>query len=107
MANQFVQDGKFIDYTPVGAVAAAAPVVVEDSVFIAPRAIAAGELGSLATSGVWKLAKTTTQVWALGEILYWDPATSKATSVAGSLKQMGVAAAAAESADTEGYVLLK
>lgn len=106
MANQFVQEGQFLDYTPVAAVAAGAPVIVTDRVFVAPRAIAANELGSLATSGTWKLQKTTGQAWTLGQRLYWDGGTSKATSVAGALKVLGYAAAAAASGDTEGLVLL-
>ena len=106
MANQYIQAGNFIDYTPGSAVAAGDPVILTDRVLVAPRAIAANTTGSLATSGVFKLQKTTSQAWTLGQKLYWDGATSKATSVAGSLKVLGYAAAAAGSADTEGLVLL-
>ena len=107
MANQFVQAGKLIDYTPSGAAVSAGQVVLcTDRVFVAPLAIADGALGSLATEGVWTIQKTTGEAWTLGQKLYWVAGTSKASTTAGSNKVMGYAAKAAASGDTEGNVLL-
>jgi predicted RecA/RadA family phage recombinase len=60
----------------------------------------------LVTVGVFSLPKTTGQVWAIGEVLYWDAGTSKFTNVPGILTARGVVAAAALTAATTGYVKL-
>jgi predicted RecA/RadA family phage recombinase len=56
--------------------------------------------------GVFELAKTTGQAWSKGDKLYWDPATSKFTTVAGALVAYGIAHEAALAADTVGAVRL-
>lgn len=47
-------DTQTIDYTPSGAVAAGEIVVIANACYVASRAIAAGALGSLYTTGVYK-----------------------------------------------------
>lgn len=107
MANQFVQDGEFIDYTPSGAaVAAGKLVLVTDRVFFCPRALADGELGSLMTRGLVRYEKTTAEAWTLGQKLYWNDTTKKLTTTASTNKVAGYAAAAALAADTEGLCIL-
>lgn len=106
MANGFVQDGELLDYTPSSAVAAGEVVLVTDRCFVAPRAIAANEKGSLQTRGVFTIQKTTGEAWTLGQKLYWVAGTSKASTTAGSNKVLGYAAAAYASGATEGNVLL-
>jgi predicted RecA/RadA family phage recombinase len=106
MATQFVQEGSLIDYTPSSAVAAGDVVVATDRVFVAPLAIAANKLGSLATTGVWKLPKTTGTAWTFGQKLYWNDSGDLATTSASGNKVLGYAAAAAASGDAEGLVLL-
>lgn len=56
---------------------------------ITPAAI--GERVSMATSGVWDIEATDADVWADGDLLYWDPATNKITDVAGALEKAGIA----------------
>lgn len=106
MANQFVQQGERIDYTPGSAVAAGKLVLVTDRVFFAPNAIAANELGALQTTGVIQYEKTTGEAWTLGQKLYWNAGTSKLTTTSSTHKVAGYAAAAAASGDTEGLILL-
>ena len=107
MANKYVQDGNSINYTPSGAaVSAGQAVLCSVRVFVAPRAIADGELGALQTSGVWTIQKTTSEAWTFGQKLYWNAGTSKATTTASTNKVLGYAAAVALSAATEGSVLL-
>ncbi len=49
--------------------------------------------------------KTTSQAWAVGETLYFDPATGKFTNVAGALIACGRVLEAAGSADTTGGLI--
>ena len=106
MATEYVQDGEFLDYTPGSAVAAGAVVVLTNRVFVAPKPIAANELGQLSTRGVWRLPKTTGTAWTAGAILYWDATNSLCTTSASGNQIIGHAAAAATSGAAEGLVLL-
>lgn len=106
MANQFLQDGELLDYTPSSAVAAGDVVLLTDRVFVAPRAIPANTLGSVATCGVFQIQKTTGEAWTMGQKLYWNAGTSKATTTSSTHKVIGYAAAAAASGAVEGPVLL-
>lgn len=106
--------GGVIDYTPTSDVTAGDVIVLTSLVAIALLDIAADELGSLTTEGVFmmpRVAETTTQ----GELLYWDPTgdpvggtagTGAVTDQAGALEVVGYAAAAAVAGDTEVPVLL-
>jgi predicted RecA/RadA family phage recombinase len=105
-ANMFSAGGT-IDYTPGSAVTGGDVVVLGSIVAVALTDIAAGELGSLCTTGIFKVPKIT-GANAIGTKLYWDPAgdpvggtagTGAATSTAGSLKLMGYVVAASLSAD--------
>ncbi|MCX7064756.1 MAG: DUF2190 family protein, partial [Proteobacteria bacterium] len=64
-------EGDHIDYTPSGAVAAGAVVVLGSTPLIAPVAIAAGVKGSLCASGVWKIPQAAETIHA-GDSVYWD-----------------------------------
>lgn len=103
---EFRQTGEFIDYTPGTAVAAGDVVVVTDRVFVAPLAIAANNVGSLQTCGVWKLAKKSGEAFTQGQKIYWDDTNDELTSTASTHKVAGYAAKAAASADTTAEVLL-
>jgi predicted RecA/RadA family phage recombinase len=107
MAHQLISEGRFINYTPSGADVVAGQVVALTNHFgIAPRAIADGELGSLDTQGEWELTKLAGAAYTLGQTIYWDAANSRLTSVAGSLKKIGVATQAAASGDTVARIKL-
>lgn len=106
MANQFVQQGEKIDFTPSSAVAAGTMVLFGERVFFAELAIPANTLGSLRTTGVVQYEKTTGEAWTVGQKLYWNAGTSKLTTTSSTNKVAGYAAAAAASGAVEGLCLL-
>ncbi len=56
---RFIHDGDSIDYTPGAAVAAGDVVVQGDLIAVAKLDMAAGQLGALATVGVFDVTKAT------------------------------------------------
>ena len=52
---------------------------------------ASGDDVNFSTKGIYDIDATDADTWADGDILYWDPATSKVTDVAGALKKAGLA----------------
>lgn len=75
---------------------------------VAKTDIANGADGALDVSGVHTLAANSTDVWADGDILYWDVADTNLTDDAdtGTNKQIGVAVGAKASSITTALVLL-
>ena len=105
--KNYIQPGKMLSAVAAAAVASGDVVVHGATVGVAAGAAALGEAYEYATVGVYDLPKTTSQVWSLGQALYWDAATGKVTSVfAGGLPLVGTAAAGALSAATTGAVRL-
>ena len=96
----FVQDGKYIDYTPGGALASGDVVVQGDLVGVVLRPLAAGELGALAVDGVFDFAKNTGVAYTVGTILYWDDTNNVVTATATGNKQIGKVVRAAATTDT-------
>lgn len=56
--------------------------------------------------GVFLLTKATAQAWTQGALIYWDNAARNCTTTVATNKLIGVATAAALTADTVGYVRL-
>ena len=52
----FIQDGKFVDHTPVGALSSGDVVVQGDLIGVVVRPLAAGEIGALVVDGVFDIA---------------------------------------------------
>ncbi len=102
--GEFVHRGDAIDYTPGADVAAGDVVVESDLVGITKLDIKANELGSLAVSGVFDIAKEggVGVTFAIGDKVYWDDGNdfAVATDGAGANKLIGKAVAAAADADT-------
>jgi predicted RecA/RadA family phage recombinase len=96
----FVQDGKYIDHTPVSALASGDVVVQGDLVGVVLRPLAAGELGALAVDGVFDFAKNTGVAYTVGTILYWDDTNNVVTATATGNKQIGKVVRAAATTDT-------
>ena len=68
MDARYVQRGDAIDYTPTADVAAGDVVVLSNKlVGVAKLDIKAGELGALALTGVYEMAKTTLRLEGLPE----------------------------------------
>ena len=102
----FIQEGKYIDHTPVGALASGDVVVQGDLVGVTLRPIAAGELGSLAVDGVFDFTKNTGVAYTVGTILYWDDTNNVVTTTSAGNKQIGKVVRAAGTTDTLARVRL-
>lgn len=66
-----VQKGDVLDYTPASAVAAGDVVVIGSLVGVAPVAIAANKLGSLAIDGVYSMPCASGATGAQGSAINW------------------------------------
>lgn len=96
--------GESIDYTPVADVAAGTIVMIGDLACVAKLDIKAGELGALATCGVYRVAKGAETI-AVGTKVYVTN-DGVATATEGSNKAIGTAITAAAETDAEVIVLL-
>ena len=96
----FIQEGHYIDYTPVGALASGDVVVQGDLVGVTVRPIAAGELGSLAVDGIFDFNKNTGVAFTVGTILFWDDTNNVVTTTSAGNKSIGKVVRAAALADT-------
>ena len=82
---RFIHNGDSIDYTPGSAVAAGDVVVQGDLIGITKLDMAAGELGALATVGVFDVTKAAgggNDITA-GAKLWWNAADSRVEKVVG------------------------
>ena len=101
-ATNFVSAGRYMDYTPVGAITAGDVVVVGELVGVATSDIAAGALGALAIEGIFDFPKAVTSGTAFtnGQLAYWDDTGDVATTTASTHEQIGYAVEAAADATT-------
>ncbi|HEY1190586.1 MAG TPA: DUF2190 family protein [Gemmata sp.] len=111
--NSFVHKGQRVPYTnATGSTIASGTVVrivtgTSGIIGIAVADIANGSAGELEVQGVHELDKTTGQAWTLGQVLYWNPSTSKLTSTSSTAyTRAGRCGEAAASAATVGKVSL-
>ena len=90
----FIQEGVYLDHTPVSALAQGDVVAIEDDFFgVAIAAIAAGVQGALAVHGVFEFASD--GVIAAGALVFWDSGTSKVSATPAPDCYIGRAVAAA------------
>ncbi len=101
-----VQDGTLIDHTPATDVAAGQVLVLGKLCLVAPRPIAANTLGALQTRGVFDVIKTTGLEVAVGEAIYWNSGTRRATKTSSDV-YMGVAIQAAAAGDATVRTILR
>jgi predicted RecA/RadA family phage recombinase len=97
----YVQHGDVIEFTPSSALSAGQPVLVGSSLLtIATQPIAANAAGSVATEGVWSVAKATGNGTAInaGTVVYWDNANSVVTSSSNGTVRCGIAVGSAANA---------
>lgn len=102
----FIQEGKYIDHTPVGALASGDVIVQGDLVGVTLRPISARELGSLAVDGAFDFTKNTGVAYTVGTILYRDDTNNVATTTSAGNKQIGKVVRAAGTTDTIARVRL-
>lgn len=104
MSAIYYSRGESIDYTPEADVNAGDIVVIGDLVCVAKLDIKAGELGALATCGVYRVSKASGAITAGAKV--YVTAEGVATATEGSNKLFGTAIAGAGADDTEVIVLL-
>jgi len=100
MAKKFIQPGEVIDYTAGSALSSGAVVLIGNRIGVLLTDLASGEVGAAQVTGVWELAKLSTDVVTQGALLYWDAGNSRLTTTASSHKLAGYAWAAASGTDT-------
>lgn len=93
--------GDLIDYTPGSNVSAGDIIVQVDLIGQVPNDILANEKGSLRIEGVINVPKLSSDVVAVGDVLYWDAGNTRATKTASTHKIIGKAVEAAGSGVTD------
>ena len=101
----FKQAGELIDYTPGADVSAGDIVVQAELCGQAVTDIAANTKGALRIEGVITAPKLSTDVVAIGAVLYWDASNSRCTTTASTHniigKSVSVAGSGATSVDVK------
>lgn len=100
MTTKFVQPGEVIDYTAGANIASGQVVLMGARIGVALKAIANGETGPIQVTGVFNIAKLSTDNMAQGALLYWDNTNSRLTTTASGNTLAGFAAAAAAATTT-------
>jgi len=111
-AELYQGDECTLDYTATTAITGGEVIQLRNGQSaVIPYDVASGEKGGAQTEGIYRVEKTTGQVWLDGAEIYWDHSANKATCVpplvAGDRDFfLGSAVGDAASAATEGYVNL-
>lgn len=100
MTTKFVQPGEVIDYTAGANIASGQVVLMGARIGVALKAIANGETGPMQVTGVFNIAKLSTDNMAQGALLYWDNTNSRLTTTASGNTLAGFAAVAAAASTT-------
>lgn len=96
----YVQEGLFIDYTPVADVAVGAIVIQGRFIGIATRDLEADVLGALAITGVFEFDLETGDTFTVGALAYLIVATGAVTTTAGANTLLGKCWKAPAATDT-------
>jgi predicted RecA/RadA family phage recombinase len=107
MATNKIQKGDTVTVAAPYDVASGAGALVGGVFGVAQIAALSGADVPLAREGVWDLAKTSAQAWAIGDRLYWDNSNKVVTNVPGGARLfIGYALAVADNPSSTGRVLL-
>ena len=98
--KNFVQEGSVIDHVATADRASGAVVLMGIKIGVCVADIANGATGPVRVTGVFSIAKLSTDVAAQGAALYWDNTNSRLTVTASGNTYAGFAAAAAGSGTT-------
>ena len=96
MANNYIQDGRTIEFTATADVASGAPVAVGTVVAVAVTAVLSGETGVGITDGVFSLPKAASGAIAQGAKVYLKSDGTITTTASGSTAAGSCWAAAAD-----------
>lgn len=105
--KNFIQPGKSLTFTAGGTITSGTALLVQNLVVVPAVSVSSGVDYEGYIEGVFTLAKTAGAAWSTGQVLYYDTGTSSFTTAASATaRRAGIAAAAAQSADTTGAVRL-
>jgi len=106
--KNFIGVGNRVTLTATAAIASGQPVLIGSLFGIAENFAAIGDPLVLVLNGIFDLSKTASQAWTVGQLIYWDVATSRVTNVVATNKLVGVAvlAVGAGAGETTGRVRL-
>ena len=93
--KNFVQEGDRIQFTAGADLASGAGVKIGVRFGVCVAAVLSGALGIAAMEGVFTIPKLSTDVVAIGVLLYWDDTNKRLTTTASGNTQAGYAFAAA------------
>src|SRR4051794_13980504 len=104
MAKNFVKSGRVLSLiAPTGGVTTGVGVLLETVFAVALVTASAGVAFEGAVTGVWDLAKNSTDVWVVGDKIYWDNANKRCTNLpAAGFRYIGTASAAAANPSSTG-----
>lgn len=100
MTTKFVQPGDVIDYTAGANIASGQVVLMGVRIGVALAAIVSGATGPMQVTGVFSIAKLSTDVVGQGADLYWDNTNSRLTTTPTANTLAGYAVAASGSGAT-------
>ena len=106
--KNFIGVGNRVTLVAAAATASGQAVLIGSLFGIAESAAATGDPLVLALNGIYDLPKAASQAWTVGQLIYWDVATSRVTNVVATNKLVGVAvlAVGAGAGETTGRVRL-
>ncbi|GAA5073499.1 DUF2190 family protein [Roseibacterium beibuensis] len=102
----FIQPGAAMTVPAPAAKTSGDGVLVGSLFGIAQHTAESGADLTIQTVGVFTITKATGSAWTVGAKIYWDDSNSRCTTAESGNTLVGVAAAAAGSADTVGAVRL-
>jgi predicted RecA/RadA family phage recombinase len=108
MAKNFIQPGNQLTLVaPTGGVTTGVGVLIGTTFVVALNTAAVGANFDGAPTGVWSLAKNSTDVWAVGDKIYWDNANARCTNLpSAGFRKIGYAVAVAANPTSTGSVRL-
>lgn len=89
--KNFIGVGNRVTLTATATTTSGQPVLFGSLFGIAENAAAIGDPLVLVLNGIFDLTKTASQAWTVGQLIYWDVATSRVTSTVATNKLIGVA----------------
>lgn len=106
MATNFIQPGEVLTLTAPYTRTSGQGAQVGSIFGVATSDVTSGDPGEFATCGVWSLAKTSAQAWAVGQKVYWDDSNKRCDTDGTVGMLVGVAIAVAANPSSTGYVKL-
>lgn len=104
--QNYIQHGAILTVTAPADVAAGGGVLIGSLFGVSQVTAASGAEITIVTEGVIDLAKTSAQEWSVGDKVYWNDSTKKATTAASGNTLIGVAVGAAANPSDTGLVKL-